>query len=110
MAGSIVIQKGFSNTIPLVLGYDTTGDIISSQIRSGPSQDSPLIANFEVSAVDATKGEYTLYLDDTFSSQIAVDRGWMDIRRETGGEPIPVFEEPLEVIFKGTITKAGGAP
>lgn len=109
MANSLIIHRGLTNTFPLVLGYDTTGDTIASQVRTGPDRSYPLLLNFVVTTVDASNGEYTLTIDDTFTSQVVVDSGYMDILRITGGEPVPVFEEPLQVIFKGTITKPGGA-
>lgn len=106
MANAVVIHKGRSNTIPVALGIDVSADTITSEIRSEPDQSSPLLATFVVSFVtDGTDGELSLYLDDTFSAQIAVGRGFMDIKRVTGGEPVPVFEEPLEVIFKGSVTQ-----
>ena len=105
MANAVIVHKGRSNTLPVSLGIDVSADTITSQIRSEPDQSSPLLATWLVSYVtDGTDGELTLYLDDTFSAQIAVDRGYMDIKRVTGGEPVPVFEEPLEVIFKGSVT------
>lgn len=109
MANAVIIHRGLTNTIPLVLGYDTTGDTISSQVRSGPDRSYPRLLNFEVTVVDESNGEYTLTIDDTFTSQIVVDTGYMDVLRITGGEPVPVFEEPLQVIFMGTVSKPGGA-
>lgn len=106
MANAVRIFKGRSNTIPVAMGIDVSADTITSQIRTEPDLSAPLLATFLVSFVtDGTDGELLLYLDDVFTSQIAVDSGWMDIKRVTGGEPVPVFEEPLEVIFVGAVTE-----
>lgn len=105
MSSAVIVHKGRSNTLPVALGIDVSADTITSQIRSEPDQSAPLLATWLVSFVtDGTDGELLLYLDDTFSAQVAVSRGYMDIKRVTGGEPVPVFEEPLEVIFKGSVT------
>lgn len=106
MSSAVKVHKGRSNTLPVALGIDVSADTITSQIRSEPDQSAPLLATWLVSYVtDGTDGEITLYLDDTFSGQVNASKGYMDIKRVTGGEPVPVFEAPLEVIFVGSVTE-----
>ena len=101
----IVVHKGRTNIVTLSLGIDTSGDTITSEIRSQPEQDAPLLATWVVTPVtDGSDGRYTLTLDNTVTSQITVKSGFMDVKRVSGGEPLPVFDRPLEVEFRGTVT------
>ena len=105
MSDSIVVHKGRTNVVTLDLGIDVSGDIITSEIRTKPEQTSALIATWVVTALtDGSDGKFVLTLDNTFSSQITVSSGWMDVKRLSGGEPLSVFDEPLLVEFKGTVT------
>lgn len=106
MSNQIVVHKGRTNTLTVDLGIDVSGDTITSEIRTEPQVDAPLIATWTVAfTTDGTDGELTLTLDDTFTSQITVAGGFMDLKRVTGGEPVPVFDKPLEVVFRGTVTQ-----
>lgn len=106
MSNQVVVHKGRTNTLTVDLGIDVSLDTITSEIRSEPSVDSPLIATWVVTfATDGTDGELIFTLDDTFTSQITAASGYMDIKRVTSGEPVPVFDRPLEVIFRGTVTE-----
>ena len=68
--------------------------------------DADLIATWDVAFVtDGTDGEISLTLDDLITGAIFYDKGYMDLKRMTGGEPIPVFDRPLEVLFRGTVTE-----
>jgi hypothetical protein len=101
----INVDKGRTVVIPVSLGYDVSGDTITSQIRTGRNQESDLIATWSVSfATDGTDGELVLTLDNSVTSLIEKTSGYMDIKRVSAGEPVSVIDEPLEVIFKDTIT------
>ena len=106
MSDAVVVHKGFTNTVSVDLGIDITGETITSQIKSLPDQDAALIATWSIAVDDAPNGLLTLTLDDVITSQITASKGFMDLRRVTGGEPVPVFDEPLEVEFRGTVTGA----
>lgn len=106
MSNAIIVHKGRTNTLTVSLGIDISADTITSQIRSEPEQDSPLIAEWDIAyATDGTDGELIFTLDDTITAQITAASGWMDIKRVSGGEAIPVFDKPLEVEFRGTVTE-----
>lgn len=104
MANKVVVYKNRTNTLTVDLGIDVTGDSFTSQIRSEQDHNSNLLATWSVVVTDAANGILTLTLDDVVTEQITVDSGYMDIKRVSGGEPIPVFDRPLEVSFQGTVT------
>lgn len=105
MSNQIVVHKGRTNVITVNLGVDVSLDQLTSEIRTGPNQDTPLIAAWDVVfATDGEDGELILTLDDVITSQIKATSGYMDIKRVSNTEPIPVFDRPLEVIFRGTVT------
>jgi hypothetical protein len=88
------------------MGMDVSQDTLTSEIRSSPNKNAPLIATWNLTfATDGTDGEIILTLDDTVTGAIEADSGYTDIKRVTGGEPVPVFDKPLEVIFRGTVTQ-----
>ena len=105
MSSAIIVHKNRTNIITVGLGYDVSADTITSEIRAQPEVDSPLLATWDVTfATDGEDGELVLTLDDTITAQISATSGFMDIKRVTGSEPVPVFDKPLEVIFRGTVT------
>jgi|SRR5580765_174129 len=105
MSNEVVVHKGRTNIIRVRLGIDVSADTITSQIRSEPDVESPLLAEWDVSfETDGTDGNLILLLDDLITGQIAADGGFMDLNRVSGGEPLPVFDRPLEVSFRGTVT------
>mgnify|MGYP006274407905 CR=1 FL=1 len=106
MSNQVIVHKGRTNTLLVDLGVDVSSDTITSEIRSEPNVDSVLLATWVVAfTTDGTDGELTFTIDDTFTSQITAQSGYMDIKRVTGGEPVPVFDKPLEVVFRGTVTQ-----
>lgn len=105
MSNKVVVHKDRTNTITVSMGQDVSLDTITSEIRAEPDVSSALIATWVVAFVtDGTDGELTLTLDNTITSQIQAARGYMDIKRVVGGEPVPVFDKPLEVEFQGSVT------
>ena len=106
MSNSVIVHKGRTNVITVKLGIDVSADTLTSQIRAQPSVDSALIATWQVAKVgDGSTGELRLTLDDALTAQIQANSGYMDIKRVTGSEPVPLFDEPLEVVFRGTVTE-----
>jgi hypothetical protein len=106
MANTIVVHKGRTNIIACDMGMDVSADTITSEIRSEPDVSSPLLATWEVTFLtDGTDGELVLTLDDVITGQIKANSGYMDIKRVSGGEPLPVFDKPLEVTFRGSVTE-----
>jgi hypothetical protein len=101
----VVVHKGRTVILPVSLGFDVSQDIFTSEIRVEEDSLSVLIAtwivSFETNGVD---GELILRLDNSVTSLITKSVGYMDLKRVTGGEPVPVFDEPLEVLFKDTVT------
>ncbi|MBA3551204.1 hypothetical protein H0W32_03285 [Patescibacteria group bacterium] len=105
MSSAIVVHKGRTNIIPISLGVDVSGDVFTSQIRSEPDVSAPLIATWDVEfETNGVDGELILTLDDTLTGQIRINSGYMDLKRMSNGEALPVFDRPLEVIFRGSVT------
>ena len=101
----VIVHKNRTNTISLDLGFDVSGDTITSEIRTEADHESTLLATWVVTfETDGTDGKLILTLDNTFTGQIDVDSGFMDIKRISAGEPLPVLDRPLEVEFRGTVT------
>jgi hypothetical protein len=98
----LIIHKGRTNIVPLSLGFDASTDTITSEIRSASDE---LIATFTVVPDgDGTDGEYIMTLDNTITTAITHTTGLMDVKRVSAGEPLPVFDMPIEVEFRETIT------
>lgn len=106
MGNSLIVHKGRTNIVPVSLGMDVSGDTITSEIRAKPVATSELIASWTVSfETDGSDGEIILTLDDSDTVDIAYTRGYMDLKRVTAGEPVPVFDKPLHVEFKDVVTE-----
>lgn len=104
MSNKVIVHKNRTNTITIDLGFDVSADVITSQIRAEQDPTSALIATWVVGFVtDGTDGLLTLTLDNSVT-EITVDSGYMDLKRVSGGEPLAVFDKPLEVSFQGTVT------
>lgn len=104
MTNPVRVYKGRTNIITVNLGYDVTGDTFESQVRSEPEVGSTLIMEWDVTIEDAPTGKLKLEVDDLVTGQVTVSSGYMDIKRTTGGEPVPVFDDNLEVQFLGVTT------
>lgn len=105
MSGEIVVHKSRTNVVTVGLGIDVSEDTITSEVRSQPDIGSALIMTWDVEfATDGTDGELILTVDDVITAQIEANSGYMDLKRVSGAEPVPVFDTPLEVIFRGSVT------
>lgn len=101
----VVVHKARTNILSVDLGIDVSGDTFSSQIRSQSDHNSTLLMTWSIAfTTDGTDGLLTLTVDDLVTEQIEVDSGFMDLRRVTGSQPVPVFDKPLEVEFRGVVT------
>lgn len=106
MSNKVIVHKSRTNIIEVHLGYDVSGDTITSEIRSQPSLDAPLIATWNVAFLtDGRDGKLRLTLDNAVVADIAANSGYMDMKRVVDGEPFAVFDEPLEVTFRGVVTE-----
>lgn len=106
MLNQVTVYKDRTNIIPVSLGFNVVGEIFTSEIREQPDTEAELIATWDVTFEDGTgiNGELILTLLSTVASEIEQTSGYMDIKRMTGGQPVPVFDRPLEVVFRGTVT------
>jgi len=101
----VVVQRDRTVILPVSLGFDVSQDTITSQIRVSQDPLSALIATWAVSfETDGTDGELILTLDDSITTNIVQNVGWMDLKRVSGGQPLSVFNTPLEVSIINVIT------
>lgn len=106
MTTEIIVHKGRTVTVPVQLSYDVSNDTITSEIRTGRSTSTPLIAAWTVTnKTDGTDGAIILTLDDSETVNIGHKIGYMDLKRVTGGEPVNVFDTPIPVRFKDVVTE-----
>jgi len=102
---AITIYRGRTKYLPVSFGYDISQDTFVSQIREKPNSSSALITTWTSSfATDGTDGELILMIDDSVTAGITVDKGYMDIKRIVGGEPVPAHNGVIHVIFEDTVT------
>jgi hypothetical protein len=101
----IIVHKNRTNILALDMGMDVSGQTITSEIRSEADVGSPLLATWIVTfATDGKDGQLVLRIDDNETSQIKANSGYMDLKRIVNGEPMAVFDSPLEVTFRGSVT------
>jgi hypothetical protein len=106
MSNKVIVHKDRTNVIQINMGIDVSDDTITSEIRSEPSVDSPLLAIWTVDFLtDGTDGKLVLTLDNSITQDISASSGYMDLKRVVSGEPMVVFDRPLEVDFRGVVTE-----
>jgi hypothetical protein len=106
MSNEVIVHKGRTNTVIVKMGIDVSADIYTSEIRAEPTVESAFIAAWTVSFLtDGKDGQLKLVLDDAITKDIRANSGYMDLKRVTGGEPVPVFDRPLDVAFRGSVTE-----
>ena len=99
------VYKKRTNVKKIDLGVDVSNDDFVSEIRAGKNSASSLIATWDISfETDGTDGVIILTLDDSALQNITHDKGYMDVKRISGGEPYPVFENYIMVRFHETVT------
>lgn len=102
----VTVHRGRTVRLPVSLGYDVSDCAITSQIRKTASRESDLIVEWDVFyETDGKDGKVVLFLDHVTTGSIVERNGFMDLKRVSGGEVYPVFEDALEVIFKNVVTE-----
>jgi hypothetical protein len=89
--------------IQIWLGADVSNDSFVGEIREKQNSTSPLIATWDVTFLtDGTDGKLVLTIDDS-EANITQKSGFTDLKRISGGEPLPAFD-PIPVKFIETVT------
>lgn len=102
----IVVYKNRTNTVSVSLGFDVSLTPVTSEIRTEKDVASTKIATWVVTfASDGVDGELILTLDNSVTEDIVQTTGFMDLKRMMGLEPVSVIDEPIPVVFKGTVTE-----
>lgn len=105
MSNEVIVYKGRDNVLKVDMGQDLTGVTVTSEIRVEPNQESDLIATWDVALeTTAVAGMLVLTLTELETADITADRGYMDLKKEEDGKSYAVFDQPLEVSFRGTVT------
>jgi hypothetical protein len=105
MYKQFIVYRNRTNVITVNLGEDVSADTFVSEIREDPKWTAQLIATWVVSfATNGVDGKLVLTLDDSVSQGITQSSGFMDIKRIRNGEPIPVFDRPIQILFRDTVT------
>lgn len=103
---NVVVYKSRTNVVTVNLGFDVSGDTFESDIRAGRSMADTLIAEWVISfETDGINGVLRFTLDDSVTSLITQKIGYMDIKRITAGEPVPVLDKPIKVEFRESVTE-----
>ena len=109
MSAPVVVHVGRTTVVTVSLGYDVSADTLTSQIREDKHRNAALIGEFVVEFLtDGTDGELVLTLDNSLTTDPETPlptKGYMDIQRDASGEPVSVFDKPLRVVFRGTVTQ-----
>lgn len=102
----ITVWKGRSISFEFTLGHQISSDTYTSQIRRGQSVDSLLIATWNITVKPGGMNKTLIFsMDDSVTSLITANYGWMDLKRMSGGEPLPVLDNPIPVLFKNVVTQ-----
>ncbi len=105
MSDYLKVYKDRTTTVSVDLGFDVSNDTLTSEIRAEKDKDSTLIATWAVSFLtDGTDGKLLLVMDNSNVANVLQTSGWTDIKRVTGGEPVPVFSKPVRVRFQDSVT------
>lgn len=101
----IRVFKDRTTVVGFKFPYDLSDSVLTSEIRRGPSDDTPLIATWEIEFTNDGRDGATLFsIDNSVSALIEESYGYMDVKRVVDGEPVPVFDDPLPVEFKRQVT------
>ena len=102
---TIRVYKNRTNVLLVRFGRDISADEFSSQIKEDKTSSSEVVVAWAPSfETDGTDGVLRLVLSNELIATITKSIGYMDIKRMSAGEPLPVFKELIEVHFKETIT------
>jgi hypothetical protein len=102
---SINVYKRRTTTVIINLGVDISADTFVGEIRTGKTVAGELIATWDISFVtDGKDGLLKLLIDDSDADQFTYAYGYTDLKRVIDNEPVPVFLDPLKILFKDPVT------
>lgn len=101
----IFVHKGRLTVVPVSLGIDVSQDTFKSEIREFPHPESDLLLTWIITFLtDGSDGELLLTMPADDSVGIDVVTGYMDVKRTTGGVPVKLFDDVIEVVFRDSVT------
>lgn len=99
----IEVPRGRTVVLDISLGFNVSGSEFLSQIRASKDPAAAVIATWDVSfETDGTNGNLVATMDDSVTSAIVENTGWMTLVKVNGSKHVPVFdpdELPEVVIF-----------
>jgi hypothetical protein len=104
---TVTVYKNRTTIIGVELGYDVSGDTITSEIREEKDSTSTLFASWDVSfTTDGEDGSLIFTIDNSDLPETFPEDGtaFMDIKRTSAGEPLPVHKKPIRVKFVEVVT------
>lgn len=101
----LLVYKERTNSVQVDLGMDVSADTITSEVRADRTVSSELLFTWDVNFVtDGEDGLLVLTVDDSLLQDITAKVGWMDLKRVSAGEELPVFRDPIKVRFRDAVT------
>lgn len=105
MSGELIVHKNRTNIVLVSLGFDVSGETITSEIRKSSNHLSTRLATWVVTFdTDGTNGKVILTLPQSEVDLVSTNYGFMDLKRMSGSNALSVFLEPLKVKFQGVVT------
>ena len=99
----IILYKNRTNRFKVNLGIDVSTDTFTCQVREKALVTAPLIAT-ATSETTGVDGVLYVLFDDATLSAVTAKSGYLDLKRMSGGEPLPVFA-PVKVKFQEVVTE-----
>lgn len=103
----VVIFRNRTTIVQVNLGFDVSADELISEVRKGKTTEDELIVAWDISFLtDGHDGKCLFKIDDSVVADVPEDQvdGWMDVKRISGGEPLPVLAKPIKAIFRDVVT------
>lgn len=101
----ITVYKKRTNTKEVWFGADYSDDELVSEIRVAADDESELIASWSIEPkTDGVDGKYIFTIDDSDLPSDIPDKGYMDIKRISAGEPLAVHKGYIVVDFQEVVT------
>ena len=101
----VIVYKNRTTRISVSVGIDVSGDVLTSEIKPDEKGEGDVIVPWHVEFLtDGVDGELVLTIDNSVATGITHVTGFMDMKRMSAGEPLPVWIKPLKVVFRNAVT------
>lgn len=105
MLDRITVHKHRATVISFGFGIDLSQDTLTSQIRDSKNSTGNDLGFWDIQPLtDGTDGRYVFTFSPEKATLVTVDKGYMDVKRVSGGQPLTLMNRILTVEFKDVIT------